>query len=194
MKVLFLGPRDSSILAYLRRTDHVRATRCPIKSSDPRVAWADWLVSHRYTYKVPSEVLEQFGGDAINVHLGLCGQHRGVHPVFFTALADGNFGYTIHRMVSRFDAGPVYTFGAREFFYMNDHTFRSVWNQINDDATEAFKVFWDTGGICIPEDKPLGTYYSKADFERLKWVLEPDGWDTRITVAKERYENRAYRK
>jgi len=97
-------------------------------------------------------------------------------------------------MTSQFDAGPVLSWGAKALYYPESHTFRSLWNEINYEATASFVRLWSADLLTNPESKPIGRYHSKAEFDELKWVLEPDGWDTLITVAKERYENRADRK
>jgi len=77
MNVLFLGPRDSSVLAALRldalrRADKVRMTSKPIASHDVwngKFRGVDWLISHRYTHRVPDGVLSKFSDRNLNIHL-----------------------------------------------------------------------------------------------------------------------------
>jgi methionyl-tRNA formyltransferase len=190
MKVLFLGPRDSSIYKLLRKTDTVKRTSQPVTRAMTK--GMDWLVSHRYTRRVPGKILELFPKNNINIHLGLSGHVRGVHPVFWSALMDKLFGYTMHRMVQQFDAGPIYICNLADIYYPQQQTFRSLWDNLERQAANSFQINWPQlkTGEMHPELRSIcGHYYSKREFDETKWVMDK-GWDTLITTAKERYENR----
>jgi hypothetical protein len=193
MKVLFLGPRDSCVLRTLRRTDRTRATSCPV--TPRKVRDAEWLISHRYTHKVPPEVLAKFDGRTMNIHAGLITHHRGVHPVFFSALLRLPLGFTIHRMTDAFDLGKVYIIHESVVCFSTACTFREIWNSINADICYKFRRWWPQvkDGVAVPPRTlprhKTGRYFSKVSFELLKSLLY-NGWDSKIHKVKELYENR----
>jgi methionyl-tRNA formyltransferase len=68
----------------------------------------DWLLIANSTVLVPAEVLDQFEGQALNLHPGLLPEYAGLHTHQW-AIRNGeeSFGATIHRVVTRVDAGAI---------------------------------------------------------------------------------------
>jgi methionyl-tRNA formyltransferase len=72
---------------------------------------ADVIVSAFFPYILPRAVLERLQVPVVNIHPALLPAYRGPHPLATMLLdetADEHGGVTLHRLVPKVDAGPIY--------------------------------------------------------------------------------------
>ena len=72
-------------------------------------AGVDLIVCCAYPFKIPASILGRAQIEALNLHPSMLPRYRGADPVRRVILnGETETGITLHRLVSRFDAGPIF--------------------------------------------------------------------------------------
>jgi methionyl-tRNA formyltransferase len=178
LKILFLGPPDSSVLKAIPEPIYDQ-TELPLANA-PDV---DLVLSHRYKHIVPAHTLSESRARWVNVHGGLTYHHRGVYPNFFSWLHGFTSGVTLHLMDEGIDTGPILNYLFADFPDKDILTLRNTWEMLDLDAASMVKREWK---MIIGENPPAGwlkpTYgdlYTRADFRKY-WPRATKGWDTPV--------------
>jgi methionyl-tRNA formyltransferase len=181
MRVLFLGPADSPVLAYLRSVeDRVFRTSRPLLRIDPRVRRADFVVSHRYLHRVRPWALERFAGRVVNLHNSLLPYNRGWDPVIWSVVEGTPSGVTIHHMDEDLDTGEV--IAQREVPLARELSVTEAWRTLHEELARLFREHWPEirKGDCPATPQPSGgSYHSRADRAAAVQLL-PRGWETTL--------------
>ena len=125
----------------------------------------DFIIVVAYGYLIPDEILEIPTYDSLNVHYSLLPKWRGASPVVSQILHNEEIvGFTIIKLVSKLDAGPVYY---SEAFSMPTplpttdqlaHTMSVRGAQVLPEITTKIMK----GDLKpLPQDESLATYCSK---------------------------------
>jgi methionyl-tRNA formyltransferase len=70
----------------------------------------DLIYCFGYPFKIPNNVLNMAGVEALNIHPSLLPEYRGADPIIRAVLnGDLETGITIHRLVEQWDAGPIFS-------------------------------------------------------------------------------------
>ena len=157
MRVLFVGPADSPVLAYLREVETaVSATARRLYAADPRVRRAEFLVSHRYLHRVEPRVLSRFEGRAVNLHNALLPWNRGLDSILWSFVDGTPQGVTIHHMDAGIDTGDV--IAQRRLQFAGSATLREVYARHAAEMVALFREHWPAirRGGCPAVPQPAG--------------------------------------
>lgn len=185
MRVLFLGPESSLILAHLREAERdVVRREDPISPQDVEDADPDWVVSHGYRHVLRPEVLDTRPDRFVNLHISLLPWNRGMHPNVWSWAEGTPKGVTIHVIDPGLDTGDV--IAQREVPLGDDHTLATSYDALQRAMLELFREHWPqirTGDFPRTPQEGAGTFHLGRELERLE-PLMPQGWDTPVTVLK----------
>ena len=194
MKVLFLGRRDSPVLAHLRDVEErVFRTARPLVRADPRVLRADFVVSHLYLHRVRPWALDRFPCRAVNLHNSFLPHNRGWHAVLWSVLEGTPAGVTIHHMDENLDTGDV--IAQREVALAPDLTLKQAWRALQDDLASLFCEWWPRirEGDCPARPQPSGgSYHSRSELPSVEHLLTR-GWQTTLGEVEEAATSEAER-
>ena len=152
----------------------------------------DFLISYNYRYILSREVLELFPPcRRINLHISLLPWNKGSHPNLWSFLEDTPKGVTIHVLEPELDGGAILL--QRELLIEEEkHTLESSYNFLHEKLQNLFKEHWEELKSCRITPHPQkggGSKHTIRDFEKIKHLLEPEGWKIPIKVLKERYKH-----
>jgi len=194
MRILFLTNNPNTFPLYVwlvEKENHALLYSGKLRKSLVEELKLDFLISYNYKYIIPKGVLELFPPcKRINLHISLLPWNRGSNPNFWSFIDDTPKGVTIHILESKLDRGAILL--QKEVFIDEEkHTLESSYNLLHKEIQALFKANWEKIKNC--EIKPKiqegeGTYHTFRDFEKLKHLLEPEGWKIPIKVLKERYK------
>lgn len=196
MNVLHLGPPDEGErIKKAVGLDTVWSRNGKIEPLDvawqTALVWADWIISWRYRFKVPTQVLQKFPGQAINLHAGLVQYVRGVRPVFFTLFKQLPLGVTLHQMTEEYDAGPI--LGCSNYIphpgTIELCTLNVMWRTMNHGALMMLERWWPMvkGHYINLRNVVRGPIHTMAEFDELWGKLElREGWNTTVKEMLER--------
>jgi len=81
MQVLLLGPDRPEFRKHLERYgDSVEPHEDPIGGDSTILQSADFIISYGYRHLLPQEVIDEFPGRAINLHISMLPWNRGADP------------------------------------------------------------------------------------------------------------------
>lgn len=181
MTILFLGPAESPVLAYLRtQPERVEQTSEPLTERFVDVVLPDFVVSHGYRHLVRSPFLERFDGKAVNLHISYLPWNRGADPNVWSFVEDTPKGVTIHYIDAGVDTGDI--IAQREVEFGAAETLASSYARLQEELLALFVAEWPSirKGICDrrPQDG-RGTSHRIADRARIEHLLR-DGWATPV--------------
>jgi methionyl-tRNA formyltransferase len=183
MRILFLGPAGSPILAFLESTEAsvVRATD-PLGQAFLDSTAADFLVSYGYRHILRQDVLDRFPERAVNLHISLLPWNRGADPNTWSFADDTPKGVTIHRIDAGVDTGEI-LFQARVQHARTD-TLATSYQRLAATIEELFFEHWPAirDGSCTPTAQHGGgTLHRMRDKEQLAHLLSA-GYDTKAAI------------
>ncbi len=177
MRVLFLGPGESPLLAVLDQHDDVEQTVEPIKPAWPR---PDLIVSYGYTHILGSDILDWVAGNAINLHISMLPWNRGSDPNLWSFLENTPCGVSIHYMDTGIDTGDL--IAQREVHFTGEETLRGSYELLQTEIQRLFRELWPdirAGRVRRIPQPGGGSYHRQADKDRFAHFLT-HGWDTPI--------------
>lgn len=190
--VLFLGPADSPLLAWLRsQGGRVEQTESRIDAAFVRAGGFRAVVSYGYRHILKADVLAAMPEVAVNLHISLLPWNRGADPNLWSFVDDTPKGVTIHCLADGVDTGDILaqkevSFGAGE------HTLASTYARLQDEIQDLFKASWPAilSGAC-PRRPQVGegSLHRMKDKEMLAHLLA-DGWNSPIRALERHSQSR----
>ena len=182
MKVLFLGPNNSPLIAFLRADGtEVSQLELPISIIDTR--HYDFLISYGYRFIIESEILSLFSNRAINLHISYLPWNRGADPNFWSFVDNTPKGVTIHHLDEGIDTGNIIVQKQIEFT-PSENTLRKTYDRLQRELQRLFIENWDNirnGKLPSKKQPPGGSFHRKADRLLYEYLLK-DGWNTRTLL------------
>lgn len=193
MKILFLTNNEITVplhdwLRDFRGEETVltgeRLSREFIESTRP-----DFSVSYNYRFILPPDQIALLHDKIINIHISLLPWNRGVAPNLWSFLKDTPKGVTIHKIDAGLDTGQIL---AQEevVFDEQSETLESSYQKLHEHAQRLFRKNWSKIRQRLIPGKiqsGSGSSQSKADFDAIKHITEPEGWRIPIPELKRRY-------
>ena len=125
----------------------------------------NYIISHGYRYILPRDIIDNFRGKAINLHISYLPWNRGTDPNYWSWKDNTPKGVTIHEIDYGIDDGRI--LAQVEVPMCELETLRTSYNKLQEAMEELFMSKW----MSI-----IGSYHSKSDMPNLK-----DGWDTQVS-------------
>ncbi len=180
--VLFLGPADAPLLAWLReREARVAQTAAAVSAASLAADGHDFLVSYGYRHILRPEVLALFPGRAVNLHISLLPWNRGADPNLWSFVEDTPKGVSIHYLDEGVDTGDLIAQQELRFDEPGE-TLASTHAALCAAVEALFREFWP----AIREQRcprrpqaPGGSLHRSRDRERLAPLLRL-GWETPV--------------
>jgi methionyl-tRNA formyltransferase len=180
VKVLFLGPTDSSLIAYLEQQDVVLSTSEPLTPAWLDELNPDWTVSYGYRHILRGEVLRRLEGRAVNLHIALLPWNRGADPNLWSFIENTPKGVSIHFIDAGVDTGDL--IAQRAVVPVDGDTLATSYQRLQDEICALFREVWPVirSGDAPRQPQPSGgSYHSMADQQRVAHLLTA-GWDTPV--------------
>ncbi len=193
MRILFLTNNQNTqpLIDWLKNSAkeevivwHERLMRKHLEELQP-----DLIISYNYKFLVKEEILDMLPNRVINLHISLLPYNRGSNPNVWSFLEDTPKGVTIHLMNEGLDTGAI-LLQKKVYFEEDKETLSSTYKKLHSEIQRLFIENW--GRIKDFKIKPLpqtnigSTHYLK-DFEKIKFILENDGWNITIRELKKKY-------
>lgn len=185
-KILFLGPEDSPLLAWLQSTgeDVVQTAEkiCPQFVDETA---ATFLISYGYRYILSEEILAKFGHRAINLHISYLPWNRGAYPNIWSFIEDTPKGVTIHHLDAGIDTGDIIAQQALIFDTENE-TLATSYAKLQSTIQALFRQHWSSiknGTAKRVKQTGTGSFHRVKDFTQLNEQLS-DGWNTPTALLK----------
>ena len=186
-KTLFLGPKESNILAWLERQGEcVEQTSEKLSLTWLKSQKFDFLVSYGYRHILKPEVLALFPQRAINLHISYLPWNRGADPNFWSFFDNTPKGVTIHYMDQGLDTGNIIAQQQLEF-NVNAETLASSYGKLCASIEALFTEYWlSIKSLSCPNIPQVGTgsCHAAKDLAVLKPLLIK-GWDTQVKSVME---------
>ncbi|MGG7073918.1 formyltransferase family protein [Campylobacter sp. 9BO] len=141
MKILYLGPY-SELVEFLKDDKNIiYQNNNKIDENFIIKEKFDFLISYRYRYILPAQILRHFIKSAINLHTSFLPFNRGSDPNFWSFVDGTPNGVSIHYMNEGLDKGDII---AQEIivFDARMHTFASSYNILQREIQKLFKRNW----------------------------------------------------
>jgi methionyl-tRNA formyltransferase len=183
VRVLFLGPDDSAVLAYLRGAgEEVTAMSAAIGPETIRAERPELVVSHGYRHILGPDVLELVDARAINLHIAWLPWNRGADPNLWSWIEGTPKGVTIHYIDEGVDTGDV--IAQREVRFGAGETLASSYARLQEEMLRLFREQWPLirAGRC--ERRPqagAGSFHRVSDRRRVEPLLVA-GWETAVAI------------
>lgn len=195
MKILLLTNNKISenLISWLRNEAREEVVVISDKISKAVIEYdnPDFLISYNYRYIIKKDVLNLISNRIINLHISLLPWNRGAYPNLWSFLDSTPKGVTIHLIDEHIDTGNILV-QKEVIFDEKNETLASSYQKLHKEIQEMFMDNWD--GIknfkITPRSQPAGgSIHYIRDFEKIKSIIEADGWDISIYELKNRYRN-----
>ena len=191
-KILFLGTSDSPVVDWLRKKgENVFSTEEMITKDFVINKSFNFLISYGYRFILKKEILDLFPDRAINMHISLLPYNRGADPNFWSFIEGTPKGVTIHYLDQGVDTGDIIIQKEIKFVSPDVETLSSSYNKLQKEIQNLFFQNWDsikkqTNNRTSQEG--FSTSHKVKDKDDLLFLMEPDGWNTRISKLINFYE------
>ncbi|HUA04677.1 MAG TPA: formyltransferase family protein [Solirubrobacteraceae bacterium] len=183
MRVLFLGPAESSTLAHLAESgEEVTSTADPLDPAAIERDRPDFVVSHRYRHIIKPDVLALVPNRAINLHISYLPWNRGADPNLWSWAENTRKGVTIHYIDAGVDTGDI--IAQREVEFEHGETLSSSYARLEEQMLRLFVEQWPrirTGDCDRRPQQGEGSMHRVADRQRIEHLLVA-GWDTPVAA------------
>ena len=144
----------------------------------------DFILSDRYSYIIPENVITYLKGHVINTHPSYLPLNKGWAPNFFSIYNNDQCGISIHYVDRSIDTGSI--IAQQKLTFLDDDTLRTTHYICRSTIIQVLVSNW----LSIVNDliKPVqqsksGSYNSKKDFDSYFSYLT-SGWDSKISEIK----------
>ena len=191
MKLIFLTNNTNSepLLRWLKETEEVDVFGDVLSEGYIKKKSPDWLISYNYRHIIKEDILNLMNRKVINLHYSMLPWNRGAYSNLWSFLEDTPKGVTIHLIDRGIDTGDI-LFQKELYFYEEKETLRSSYEKLQSELMNLFRENWrkikEEGISPIPQPAG-GSMHNVKDFKRIEHLLEPEGWDIRISILKQRY-------
>ena len=184
-KILYLGV-ESELIQFLENDGNsVFCTANPIDEDMVLNNKFDFIVSYRYKFILPEQILRHFEDAAVNLHTSLLPFNRGYDPNFWSFVDGTPNGVSIHYMTAKLDKGNIIA-QKKIVFDAKLHTFESSYEVLQENIKQLFKENWASikNKTCpkLPQESlwdGKGTYHRSTDKNKLLPFLK-NGWATNV--------------
>lgn len=148
------------------------------------------VISYGYRYIIGKDVINSMRNRIINLHISYLPWNRGADPNIWSFIDDTPKGVTIHFIDEGIDTGHI-LFQKEITFDENKETLSSSYNRLQYEMQKLFKDNWNDiiGLKFLPiEQAEPGSIHYKKDFEKISFLIEEHGWNTRVTQLVENYQ------
>jgi methionyl-tRNA formyltransferase len=186
--ILFLGPRESPLLTWLKgvQNEVVLQTLKKITPSYLERHNITFLISYGYSYIFTKDILDKLPNRAINCHISYLPWNRGADPNFWSFVDGTPKGVTIHYLDEGIDTGDIIV-QRQVIFNSDDETLSTTYKTLQLTMEELFKEHWQSikiGHCERSKQQGTGSFHTDRDKDGLKHLLV-DGWNTRISLLEE---------
>ena len=184
-KILFLGPEDSSLLAWLQgQGERVIQTSDKVTTKFLNDEELTFLISYGYRHILGKEVLSKFPDRAINLHISYLPWNRGADPNLWSFVEDSPKGVTIHYLDEGVDTGDIIVQKKMEFD-SDSETLATSYEKLQSAMQKLFKLNWNEvrNGSCKRKKQiGQGSSHRLKDKDSVCRLLT-DGWNTPVFVV-----------
>jgi len=194
MKILFLSNNDISKSLFNRiknQNSDIDILAEKITNEDIQRISPDLIISYNYRHIIKKEVLDLMTGKIINLHISLLPWNRGANPNFWSFVEDSPKGVTIHFINEAIDRGDI-LFQKEVKFNEEIETLNSTYQKLNAMIQHLFIENWNKIkelNFNPAKQTGTGTYHTIKDFEKINYIIEPEGWNIKISELRKRYYN-----
>ena len=191
MKVLLLSPYPENIIKILEKNhDQFLIYNQEINIDFLRKNKIDFIVSYGYKFIIKENIINQFRGKLINLHISFLPYNRGSYPNLWSHLEDSPCGVSIHKINEGIDKGEI-LLQKQIKFDTRKHTFKSSYLILREEIEKLFKINWQ----LLKKDKiksisisTKGSYRNKKEGDDIVRLFK-DGWDTKIELGIKIYKD-----
>ena len=182
--ILFLGPDDSPLIAWLRaQGEEVTQTSKTLSADLVSNQGYSFLISYGYRHILRNDILDLFPSKAINLHISYLPWNRGADPNFWSFVERTPKGVTIHYLDEGVDTGDIIVQEETEFD-LNQDTLATSYEKLHTAIQDLFKQHWQDikiGQNQRHQQTGEGSRHKLKDKEKLLHLLS-DGWNTPISI------------
>ena len=185
-KILFLGQSDSPVLNWLiKQGENIFSTTDKISVDYILENQYNFLISYGYRHILKKDVLDLFPNRAINMHISYLPYNRGADPNFWSFIEGTPKGVTIHFLDEGIDTGDIIVQKEVIFDSLDIETLGSTYQKLQTEIQNLFFKNWDLIKTLKAKRRPqvgAGTTHRVKDKEPLLYLIEKDGWNTKVSV------------
>jgi methionyl-tRNA formyltransferase len=193
MKIIFLTNNNDALnLAKLliEFGESISIKDDKISKDDFQLYEYDFVISYGYRFIIKKDFIEKYDNRIINLHISYLPWNKGADPNLWSFLENTPKGVTIHLIDEGIDTGKI-LFQKQIEFDEEKETLKSSYDKLNTEIQDLFIKNWariKRGDFNPQDQRGSGTIHYKKDFEKIKHILEPYGWEISIKLIKERYK------
>lgn len=142
------------------------------------------IISYGYRYIIKKEIIDNYRGKIINLHISYLPWNRGADPNIWSFIENTPKGVTIHLIDEGIDTGEI-IFQKKLEFNKNVETLRSTYEILQEEIQLLFKENWQkikSFDFVSKKQIEKGSLHYKKDLEKIKSSIEDFNWD--IPVSK----------
>lgn len=184
MKILALGPHTERLPLTDLGLHSIRLDD-PLSLKFLGEVRPDAIVSFGYRHIISPEIISEFQGVMMNLHISLLPWNRGSHPNFWAWLENCPHGITLHRIDAAIDTGPL--FAQRQVPLSNQLTLRQSHSILHDEMVNLFAEYAQKildGRLDSEPQPPGGSSHRTSDIRQFRECLS-SGWDTRCSLVRD---------
>lgn len=183
-KVLFLGPPDSPLRAWLEAQGEVVVqTEERLSAEVVSAQGFTFLVSYGYRHILRPDVLALFPARSVNLHISYLPWNRGADPNLWSFVEGTPKGVTIHRIDEGVDTGDILV---QELVPLDEEadTLATSYAKLQEAIQRLFQDNWErirAGDLAPRPQASGGSEHRARDKESLAAVLSR-GWETPVSA------------
>jgi methionyl-tRNA formyltransferase len=192
MKILYLTNNDVSLPLF----DWLQANGEEVVKFEQRLTTKfidrvqpDFTISYNYRFLIKQRHIDQLNNRVVNLHTSLLPWNRGASPNVWSFLKETPKGVTIHEVDAGLDTGRILL--QREIqFDDSRETLASSYQALHSAIQDLFKENWSeiaTDSSPFLPQSGSGSSQTLAEFEAIKHLLAPGGWQVPIAALQKRY-------
>ena len=182
MKVLFLGAEKTAVYQWLKRSDYALFfTSSSVSLEKVRQIEPDFIVSHGYRHIIGSDIVADYLGKIINLHISYLPWNKGADPNFWSFYDNTPKGVTIHLVDDKLDTGDILVQCELDF-NLQKETLASSYAMLQKSMLNLFIQSWQdivTGKLIAKPQMGAGTYHNTSDKNEI-FEKHNISWDTRL--------------
>lgn len=182
MKVLFLGAEKTAVYQWLKRSDYALFfTSSSVSLEKVRQIEPDFIVSHGYRHIIGSDIVADYLGKIINLHISYLPWNKGADPNFWSFYDNTPKGVTIHLVDDKLDTGDILVQCELDF-NLQKETLASSYAMLQKSMLNLFIQSWQdivTGKLIAKPQIGVGTYHNTSDKNEI-FEKHNISWDTRL--------------
>lgn len=187
MKILFLGPSESSLVNFLQNLKNEvvvfeeKLNEEIIKEINP-----DWVISYGYRHILSNPIIDFVYPKIINLHISLLPWNRGADPNLWSFVDNTPKGVSIHLLTKGVDTGDILVQKEVVFGDIEKQTLGSTYLLLKQEIELLFIKNWEKikNQELIPfQQSGKGSYHNSIDKNKIVQFI-PHGYETKVTQIK----------